>query len=54
LFSAPIAIITGGIGCLVSVAAIALRWPQLARYDNEDRLVGTGMKAQGSGAKLGT
>ena len=36
LFSAPIAIITGGIGCLISVIAIALRWPQLRRYTGDE------------------
>jgi MFS family permease len=28
----PGAIITGGIGCIVGVALVALRWPQLLRY----------------------
>lgn len=36
LFSAPVAIITGGIGCLVSIVAIAARWPQLARYSGDE------------------
>jgi MFS family permease len=36
LFSAPVAIITGGIGCLISVAAVALRWPQLGKYNGDE------------------
>lgn len=36
LFNAPIAIITGGIGCLLSIIAVAARWPQLGRYSGEE------------------
>jgi MFS family permease len=32
-FGTPLAIISGGIGCILGVALIALRWPQLRRYD---------------------
>jgi hypothetical protein len=34
-FGTPAAIITGGIGCIVGVGLIAVRWPQLRRYDHE-------------------
>ncbi len=30
----PLAIITGGIGCLLGMVLIAMRWPQLRRYDD--------------------
>jgi len=36
LFSAPVAIITGGIGCLISIVAVAARWPQLGRYSGDE------------------
>ena len=32
----PLAIITGGIGCILGVALVALRWPQLRNYDSPD------------------
>ena len=32
----PLAIITGGIGCILGVTLIALRWPQLKKYDSPD------------------
>ena len=32
----PLAIITGGIGCILGVALVALRWPQLKKYDSPD------------------
>jgi hypothetical protein len=32
-FGAPFAVVTGGVACILSVAWIARRWPQLARYD---------------------
>ena len=35
-FSVPMAIITGGIGCIVAVALIQRFWPQLGRYDGEE------------------
>ncbi len=41
LFGAPFAIVSGGIGCLIAVAWIARRWPQLRTYDGaEPRLAG--------------
>ena len=36
LFSVPFAIISGGVGCLLAVAWIARRWPQLRRYDGAE------------------
>jgi MFS family permease len=35
-FGAPFAIISGGIGCLVAVAAIVRRWPRLLHYDGSE------------------
>ena len=35
LFSAPFAVVTGGIGCILAVAWIAHRWPQLRNYSHE-------------------
>jgi MFS family permease len=35
-FGTPAAIISGGIGCLVAVAIIAWRWPQLGRYNGDE------------------
>ncbi len=32
----PLAIFTGGVGCIVAVTAIALRWPQLRRYNGDE------------------
>lgn len=31
--SVPVAIISGGVGCLIAVSLIAWRWPQLIHYD---------------------
>lgn len=36
LFGVPFAIISGGIGCIVAVAAIARRWPQIVHYDGAE------------------
>ena len=36
LFSAPAAVITGGIGCLLAVGWIARRWPQLRHYNGDE------------------
>lgn len=44
LFGAPFAIITGGVGCLVAVAWIARRWPQLRSF-NGDEPVAAGVAA---------
>jgi MFS family permease len=35
-FGAPLAVITGGIGCIVAVIGIAKKWPQLRYYEGED------------------
>jgi MFS family permease len=32
----PFAIFSGGIGCILAVALIALRWPQLRRYNGDE------------------
>jgi MFS family permease len=36
LLGAPLAIVTGGLGCLVAVAWVVRRWPELARYDCQE------------------
>jgi MFS family permease len=36
LFNAPIAIISGGVGCVVAVAWIVRRWPQIWRYNGDE------------------
>jgi MFS family permease len=36
LFGTPFAIISGGVGCLVALAWIARRWPQLRTYSGEE------------------
>ncbi len=36
LFSTPAAIITGGIGCLVALAWIVRRWPQLRTFNGDE------------------
>lgn len=36
LFSAPVAVITGGIGCILAVGWIARRWPQLRNYNGDE------------------
>lgn len=33
---APLAVITGGIGCVLAVGWVAQRWPQLARYNGDE------------------
>lgn len=35
-FGAPIAIVSGGIGCLLAVGWVARRWPQLLRYNGDE------------------
>jgi len=35
-FGTPIAIITGGIGCILAVIGIAQRWPQLRSYNGDE------------------
>jgi MFS family permease len=36
LFGAPIAIISGGIGCIIAVILIAHRWPQIRTYNGDE------------------
>lgn len=36
LFGAPFAVISGGMGCILAVLAIARRWPQLKRYNGDE------------------
>ncbi len=36
LVGAPIAIITGGIGCIVGLGLIVRKWPQLMSYDGHE------------------
>lgn len=38
LFTTPIAIISGGIGCLVTLAWIARRWPQLRTFNGDEAI----------------
>jgi MFS family permease len=45
LFGAPIAIISGGIGCILAVGWIARKWPQIRKY-NGDEPVAAGEPAQ--------
>ena len=35
-FGAPVAIVSGGIGCILAVAWISRRWPQLRNYDGSE------------------
>jgi MFS family permease len=43
LTSAPFAVVTGGIGCLVAVALIARRWPKIRRYNGDEPVLAGGM-----------
>jgi MFS family permease len=36
LFGAPIAIISGGIGCIIAVILISHRWPQIRAYNGDE------------------
>jgi len=38
LFNTPIAIISGGIGCIVALTWIARRWPQLRAYNGDEAI----------------
>ena len=35
-FGAPFAVVSGGIGCILAVAWIARRWPQIAHYNGDE------------------
>jgi MFS family permease len=39
LFGAPIAIISGGVGCILAVIWIARRWPQVRKYNGDEPVV---------------
>ena len=39
LFGAPIAVVTGGIGCIVAVVMIARRWPQIRVYNGDEPML---------------
>jgi MFS family permease len=45
-FGAPIAVISGGLACLASVAGIALRFPQLGRYNGDEPILAGGSLAK--------
>jgi MFS family permease len=36
IFGAPMAVISGGVGCILAVAWIARRWPQLLKYNGDE------------------
>jgi MFS family permease len=38
LFGVPISIISGGIGCIIGVVLIILKWPQLRAYNGDEHL----------------
>jgi MFS family permease len=40
LLGIPVSIITGGIGCVIGVALVAMRWPQLRRYKGDEPAAG--------------
>jgi hypothetical protein len=33
---APLAVISGGVGCILAVGWIVRRWPQIARYNGDE------------------
>ncbi len=39
IFSAPIAVISGGIGCILAVSWIARRWPSLRAYNGDEPIL---------------
>jgi hypothetical protein len=38
-FGVPFAIISGGIGCILGMLLIVLKWPQLRFYDTDEPAV---------------
>jgi hypothetical protein len=36
LFGAPFAVVSGGLGCILSVIWVVRRWPQIARYNGDE------------------
>jgi len=43
LFGVPFCLISGGIGCIVGMVLIVVKWPQLRTYDREEPLPATAM-----------
>ena len=43
LFGVPFAIISGGIGCIVGMILIVLKWPQLRTYDRDESTPATAL-----------
>lgn len=41
-FGAPFAIVSGGIGCIVGLAWVVWKWPQMALYDNHEPISSSG------------
>jgi MFS family permease len=39
LFGAPVAIVSGGIGCILAVLLIARKWPQLRAYNGDEPIL---------------
>src|SRR3990170_2141861 len=39
LFGAPLAVISGGVGCILAVAWIVRRWPQLRHYNGDEPIL---------------
>jgi MFS family permease len=50
LLGVPFAIISGGIGCIVGMALIVLKWPDLRHYNGDEHLAGNAAPANGPGA----
>ncbi|KAF0108568.1 MAG: major facilitator superfamily protein [Anaerolineaceae bacterium] len=42
LFGVPFAIVSGGIGCIVGMALIVLKWPELRHYNGDEHQAGSG------------
>jgi MFS family permease len=38
-FGAPFAVVSGGVGCILAVAWIVLRWPQLRKYNGDEPIL---------------
>jgi len=47
LLGAPIAIITGGVGCILAVIWIVRRWPQVRRYNGDEPVIAGTSAASG-------
>lgn len=39
MLGAPLAVVTGGLGCILAVGWIAKRWPQLLRYNGDEPIL---------------